>query len=257
MRRILALALFTTALAAQPPAAVAQEGYYVYREHVKPSMTTEYEAVTSEMLDAMAAAGIDDIEFATISGPEIGYVFAIPVDGVQGVADFFTGWETSMSKIDADRMASLEARSSKAVEYAETSLIVLRPDLSYLPESTQISADQPFRKYHWVYVTAGMESVFEEVARDYVAMWSENELDYGWRIYQAVMGPELPMFLVVENATSEAEYVGITAEIQKKMASQTQKLGEKMQQATRKLEINEGWVRPELSYPPMATEGGQ
>ena len=195
------------------------------------------------------------MQFASISGPEIGYVYAIPVDGLQGLVDFFAAWEPAIEMIGADKWAEFEARSSKAVEYAQTSMIVLRPDLSFLPETTEISADKPFRKYHWVFIVPGKEEVFEEVARAYVSLWEENGFPVGWRIYQAMMGADLPMYLVVESAKDEAEYVAMTAEMQAALPDAAKELQAKMQQAVRRMEINEGWVRPELSYPAMETGG--
>jgi hypothetical protein len=137
------------------------------------------------------------------------------------MADLFANWEAATSQIA--NWAELEARSAECVDHAAASLIVLRPDLSYMAESTPISGERPFRKYYWWYAIPGKEQELEEVAKAYVELYESKGIDMGFRLYQTVMGPELPTYLVVENAASEADYHAQSAEVQAALGEEEMK----------------------------------
>lgn len=64
------------------------------------------------------------------------------------------------------------------------------------------------------------------------------------------MGPDIPMYVVVETAKDPAEYYANEMKVRSALAEAGQKLDEKAMQYARRAEIWDGWIRPDLSFPP-------
>jgi hypothetical protein len=262
MKKLPLFALGTIPLLGLAAPAAAQDAppqmYFVIQEHVKPSMTMEYEAASKDFIKMLSAAPIEagSVQFQTIMSPEMGYTYAIPVQGFSGVDKAFGAWEGAMRAVGEEKWMAMDAKSKKAVDYYETSILAMRPDLSYNFEGTAISGDMPFRKYFWWHVIPGKELEAEAVAKEYAALYRAKEMEHGFRIYQAVMGPDLPMYLVVQSAKNEAEFTAREQGMEQMLGEEGMKLQQKSMAVTRKMVIQEGWVRPDLSFPQPKSETG-
>ena len=255
MKRLMYLALFATPFLGLAVPAVAQEYkppqmYFIMQEHVKPSMMAQYEADSKEFINMLAAApNAASMEFTAISGPEIGYVFATPVDGFDGLAKTFQNWEKAMMAAGPEKLGALMEKAGKSVDHQTSFVLMLREDMSYLPETTALTAEHPLRIYHWWYLKPGAEFAVEAVAKAYVELYKKHKIESGFRVYSAVIGADLPMLLVVETADDMAQYHAREQAIQAKLGEEGKKLGEKAMSLARRLEISHGYVRPELSFP--------
>ncbi len=242
--------------------AVAQDDappamYYIVQEHVKPAMASQYEQHTKAFIKDLAATpGIEGIQWTGVSGTEVGYIYVVPIEGLSGLAQTFEGWEAASAKMGQQKWAEHMARSSAVTEYSSTSILALRNDLSYRPETAALTTAHPYRHYAWWYVLPGKEQAIEAVAREYVELYKAHGIETGWRVYQHVVGPDLPMYLVVETAESEAAFYAETARITELLGEQGRKLQEKAMQLARRIEINDAVIRPDLSFP-QATQYGQ
>jgi hypothetical protein len=237
---------------AAPPAMT-----WVYIEHVKPAMAQEYEAATKEMIGLLEENAVDPeaVQFIGISGLELGYAYAIPIQGFAGIDKAYTAWESAFETVGREKVDELTARTDKAIDHAESYVIVLRPDLSYLPETVALDPEQPYRKYYWWYLTAGMTDDFEAVAREFVELYGANGIENGWRIYQALSGSDLPMYLTVERAAGPYEYAARDREVTELIGDQASKLFAKALKTARRIKSSEGWIRPDLSYPRLESGG--
>jgi hypothetical protein len=258
MKRLTLLAL-GAALLAPSGAAIAQEDsqpsmYFVLQEYVKASMLQEYEALMKEMIGELTAAGVTDAQFITISGPELGYAYVMQVEGFAGIDATHQAWEAAIAAVGPEKFMEMHGKFGEMMDHSAASVIMLREDLSYLPETVAITGDTPFRQYYWYYTIPGKELAMEAVAREYAALYESKGIESGWRIYQVMMGPDLPAYLVVLSAESEAAFIARSSEIEELLGDEVKELFNKSMKATRRLEVMEGWVRPDLSYPqPTAT----
>ena len=90
----------------------------------------------------------------------------------------------------------------------------------------------------------------ERVAKAYVELYESNGIEHAFRTYQVVMGPDLPAYLIVESADNEADYWAAMSEVQELVGEEGKALSQEGMQYMRRLEINSGWVRADLSYLP-------
>jgi hypothetical protein len=258
MRRIALLPLAGVLLLGLSGPAPAQEYsqppmYWVFQDFVPPAHMQEYEAVAKEMVDMFSSAGVTDVQWITVSGPETGYAWVIEIEGFEGIGKAWQNFEAAIETVGPEKFMELHARFGEAMDYATSSVIMLRPDLSYRLEDTALTTDRPFRMYNWYFAIPGKEEKLEGVAKDYIALYESKGIEHGWRVYQIVIGQELPAYLVVQTAMDEADYHARAKEIEEMAGEEGYQLSLKAMKYTRRIEINSGWIRPDLSFPQLVT----
>ncbi|MDH3734246.1 MAG: hypothetical protein OEU54_11970 [Gemmatimonadota bacterium] len=253
MKRLTIGLLAAVPLCVTPFASAAQETihptYLIRQEFVKPAEMDAYETETIRWLDDLAeSAAAEDLQWVSVYGPELGYSYIIPIQGL-------AGFDRARSIIGMTR-ADAHARWAKSdgptpVEHVEQSVIELRPELSYLPRTVALNLDLPFRKYHWYHVIPGLEADFEGIATQIVDLFGGAGIEHGYRIYAYVIGADMPLYVMVERASDEADYASRTARIRETVGDRADALFGRLLQFARRVDVMEGSVRGELSFPAM------
>lgn len=237
---------------AAAPAAAQQDGpprmYHIYQDFVTAAMIPEYEAAAREFVQTLAATPDVNVSFMALSGPEVGYIYASPLESFADLDQMNRNWEAALSAT-GEKGAKAMAQASKAVNHSASFVMVLREDLSYRLETTEISADMPYRHYSWWYTIPGKEMELEAVAKEFAQLYESNGIERGWRILQAANGPDLPLYLVIFNATDMASYHATSAEIDERLGDADDELLQRAMRTARRVESSYSFVRPDLSFP--------
>ena len=256
MKRFAIGLLAAVPLCVTPSGSVAQETshpmYLIRQEFVKPAFTDQYESETVRWLDDLAVGAVaGDLQWVAVHGPELGYAYVAPIEGLAGF-DRIRAVMTLSQEETETRWAGSGAATP--VERADMSVIELRPDLSYLPRTVALNLELPFRKYHWYHVVPGLESGFEDVAAQIVELYGKSRIDHGYRLYEYVIGTDLPLYVIVERANDEADYAARTAQIRATVGDQADALFGRLMRFARRVDVMEGSVRGELSFPRLEGE---
>jgi hypothetical protein len=250
------MSVATILCAAFATVAVGQEQrpawYFIVQEMVKPSMTMQYESATREMIELLQSKDVsaEDVRFWTANGPEMGYVYVMSMENMAAMDRMMESWQVTLQSL-GEKWEELEAKTSEATDHRISFHSVRRDDLSYQPESPRIKEDevkQVFYGFH--YVIPGKEREFEQVARDYAALYKEKGLDDSWTLYQRVTGGELPLYVATFPARSASDHYARMEEIQGMLGEAGQKLAQRAYACMRRFERKEVMPRPDLSYPP-------
>jgi hypothetical protein len=225
--------------------------FTVFTDHVKPHAAMKYEANIRAIVDAMTAAGVQDVKFVAISGPEMGYAYAMPGYGPNEYDAMNTNWMAGMEKVGPQKFMDLMKSAMASVESQDMGYLALRPDLSFKPEMVGFDPAKPMRHYTLLYVVPGQEMAFEAVGAKYQALYTKHGIERGWRLYKYMSGADLPAYLVVESAADEHDHHKMNAEIDEVLGEEGQALFAEVGATLRRVETRTGWVRPDLSYPPM------
>jgi hypothetical protein len=263
MSRRLFTGLLALVLLALPARAIAQdegemaipemEFFTVFQDMVRPSMRQQYEQNTKEMIAAFQAAGVstEKVSWVAIMSNELGYTYVIPGKGPEDFSAMWGAWLEAMNAVGMDQAMEFQATSAAAMDHAGMSYIALRPDLSYMPETVTINAAEPYRHYYFWYVMPGKEQSFEAVAKEFQQLYQANDIERGWRIYQYITGPDLPLYLVVMKSKDEHHFFMVSDEIDTALGDDADALFAKALSMTRRIDEASGWVRADLSYPVM------
>ena len=241
------LMMMPASLAAQEDA--APTWWAVFTEHVAPANVAAFEESSAASHELIVANAPAEMVYYTLSSPETGYSYAIPM---ASMADFMKMNEQWMGMVDAIGWDKWEAmQASDLVEHSSMNFYVEIPTGSYHPEGYQESmADKPVRHYDWLYPKPGMESEVTEVLKEWVALYQEHGIDSGWTAYQAVSGEDLPLVVLITPATSAGAYYMMSDEVDGILGEAGQALMMKTMGMLRKFEHNEAVFRPELSLVP-------
>jgi hypothetical protein len=244
-----------------PAAAPAQEDegpqmFFVHQEVVKPSMIGEYEAAAAEWTKMMSGsdAAKGKIAYYAYSGPQIGYVYVLPIGGFSDFSDIGDAFDAVAEEVGAPWKAAGD-RSNTAADHFESGFYVHRPDLSYEPANPRLSEEEA-QMVHWDfwYALPDKTDDLEAVAKEFVELYTSKGLDTGWNVYQAITGGDLPLYVVSVLARNEADFHANEARLSELAGAEAEKLGMKALKAARRVEPFIGWFRPDLSYP---QEGGE
>ena len=252
MKKALLLGMAAIAILALPGVVAAQEQqtpspmYFVFTDHVTPANAAEYEAATKELIGKIrATAPGAQLEWLAASGAGAWYLYAIPM---QTMADMQTIDQNWMAAIEAAGGLGVLAPSEKLVDHTSGQLAAFRPDLSYTPSNPRMAEKEgQYRRWDYWYATPGKAQDLEAVAREFVALYQANNMDSGWRVYQAITGDELPLYIVASTGMSAADYTANDERIAAVLGDKAGVLSQKALSFTRRFETLEGSIRPDLS----------
>ena len=241
------LMLMPASLAAQEDA--APTWWAVFTEQVAPANVAAFEKNSAEMHELIVENAPAEMVYYTLSGPETGYSYAIPMASMADFMKMNEQWMGMVNQIGWDKWMDMQA--SDLVEHSSMNFYVEIPDGSYHPDGYEESmADKPVRHYDWLYPKPGMESDVNEVLKEWVALYEEHGIDSGWTAYQAVTGEDLPLVVLITPATSASAYYMMSEEVDEVLGEAGQALMMKSMGMLRKFEHNEQVFRPELSLVP-------
>ena len=224
----------------------------IYKEVVAPSKMKEYEAAIKYMISEFKAYQIDPekVHFKTISGPEIGYLYVMPLENFAGMDEMRANWREAVEVIGKEKFEAMVAPAEEAIDHVEIFHAIRRADLSYVPENPRLKPDEvEYIHYGFYYVIPGKEKEFEALAGEFVELYQSNNIDSGWVIFQSITGSDLPVLVVAHAAKSSADYYSNRERVREVVGEEAKKLGEKVGALVRKMEFKEGMLRPDLSYP--------
>ena len=242
---------------AVPATATAQDEntwFTVFADHVAIHNQQAFEEHSRKFIAMMNEAGIEGVSWVTISGSDVGYAYSIPGMGPGDFDDMNAGWGEVMASLGQPAM-DLMAESNKLVDSRDMFYLMLRSDLSYMPDAVDMVADKPYRDYTYLYVVPGMEAEFETSVGAWRDAYADASIERGWRIYSIVSGTDLPAYLVVSSAEDEHKHQMMAADVREALGDRYPELRAMTGKTLRRVEERSGWVRPELSYPAMGMEG--
>lgn len=227
--------------------------FLVHRETAPLARQAEYEATAKAFVAALGEAGVghDLVHFSALSGPELGYAYIVPLGNFAGMDDFTKNWSDVAEKVGPEKWARLAAESGAAMDHYGDTHFLLRPDLSYEPAQPRLKAGEThFIQFLFYYGVPGKEQDLEAVSREYAELFRKKGLSTRFRVYQAVSGSDLPLYVVVEGARSEADYYENAEKTRTALGEEGMKLLQKAILPIRRVESMSAIPRPDLSYPP-------
>jgi hypothetical protein len=236
----------------QPATAMAQGQpttppmLFVYNDYVAPANTAAYEAALKEGLGKVLAvpAGAK-LDWIAASGSGNWYLYAFPMQSMGDMDRINRDWETAMAAAGGP---AIFAKSDALVDHSGSSMVAFRPDMSYVPANpSKAEAEGTFRHWTYWYPLPGKAQELEAVAREFVAMYKANNMDNGWRVYQAITGPELPLYIVANSGMDPADYYATGARNDATLGDADNALFEKAFKLTRRVETRDGMMRPDLA----------
>lgn len=219
----------------------------VYSDHVPISNRADYESLIEDFVAMFDDADISGVSWVTVQSQPFGYAYVMQGMGPADMPEMNETWSAAFAELGDDLM-KLTTAANELVDSQQMSYIALRPELSYMPDEVAITADMPYRHYTRLFVHPAKGQAFEATMPGWIAAYGEAGVKYGWRTYQMMTGDDLPAYLIVQAAKSEAEFYQHRTEIQSLLGDKLGELRGNTGPTLRRVEESGAWVRPDLSY---------
>lgn len=227
------------------PAPTAPTFMYVWTDHVAVADMAAYEAEVKKVMAMMAETEEAKklMYFALNAGGA--YHFVIPM---AELGEFMQKNQEFMAATMAAGGMEIWDASQKLVTHGSGQLIVARPDLSYTPaEPREAETSGMYRQHEWWYVKPGWEMEIEGVAKKIAKLYADKGAETGFRIYQAMTGDDLPMYLVTFSAADAADHYANEKALDEMLGEEVQKLMQEAAGYARRVERTSAMMRPDLS----------
>jgi hypothetical protein len=253
---VLALSLSSLTAQAQTQTAPPQPQLFVVHEEIaKPSMLAQYEATSAEFFRMLAQAKVDPKVFSVrgYMSPDLHYVFVSPIanfGGMDKIMGMFTALPDAVGK---EKWADLMRRGGATYESYSDVVIMMRPDLSYWPASPRLKEEEhKFYRMQFYYLMPGTEMEAEAIARDYAALFKKKNIPDGYTIFMAMSGDDLPLLIASTPAKSLADFAAADDRNNAVLGADVRPLQARAMAITRRFQIREFTLRPDLVYPAPA-----
>ena len=254
------LLLAAVTLSGQTPAAPATPApqyFLIHEEVARPSMVAQYESVTRDLLNAFTEKKADPKVFGMrlYTSPDFHYYYVVPISSWAAMDAFPASWASISQAVGKDRWKDLMLRGNSAMSSYNEYVIMRRDDLSYVPANPRVPVqDRMYAHWSFYYVDAAHTDDIEQVAKDFVALYKSKNLDTGFTVYQVMSGNDLPLYIVSSAGRNAADYWANDERVNAILGNDVRPLQARAASYTRKLEMREGRLRPEMSYPLPATK---
>lgn len=245
---VLTAFLALSSLAQETPIDARESLALILIDHVKPAKAQQYESTLSHMMVLLKK---HDASFSirVNSTDDFRYVHRVEVGDWAGIGRVYSRWADLAKKI-GEPWARLDAELMASIDHSDTSIARFRSDLSYTPDEPRVKGEEVGHiHYDFYHLAPGNSASFEKTAKSHAAQFADMKAPDGFWVYQAVIGAELPLYVVARASRGLADFHGAGAKAGAALAVDFEPLEKRVQATLRHLERTEARPRADLSYP--------
>jgi len=245
--------LLVALLLAAPIMGLAQQketkmqAYTLHEDQVKPSMVSEYETYSKELVALMKQHNISDFGWLCSVTDDFRYWFTRPINSMSDLDK--NPFAALTEKAGKDKMKALWDKMDKCYDRHGTSIVRLDHELSYQPGGIdQAPEGMPFREFHFWHVAPSNLEAFSKAASDIKALCISKKSPLHYRVYRSGFGSADNYFLVAFAAKDAASFHAKQSEARTMLGEELTKLHSALMALTLKYEEIQGSIRSDLSY---------
>ena len=240
---LLCLSALTLGLQAQEQEA---QLYFVRSVKVKPAKVNDYYEGAKELM-AQLKEHRYPYSINVFNCNDFSVVFTVPLKDLADLKTLDDSMNELMAKIEPETGQKIQKLMSGAVEYQEDGLIMLRPDLSYIPENPRLKLEEVnFQNWTFTYILPGKELALEEMSKKYKALYQAKNIPDGFMLYQVIMGKQQPMYILSQSAKNPGDY--FSTDHSEALGEEAAAMQGKLWSVIRKVEYVQAWIARDLTY---------
>ena len=244
---VVCLCLSTNTIQAQEK---KSQAFVVWEYDVKPSMFMQYEESVKKQIELNTKANFP-YPVATYSTNDHHYYFLIAVENFATVDSIYEAFNETWKAIREEQLQIMRKLREGTYDHLRMGMYYLRFDLSYIPENPRLTEDEMnFIWWNFYYIKPGMGTQANSIAKEWQALYKENNIPDGWNFYVGDFGSEEPVRVVAGGAKSAADYFQQVEKNVKLFGEKYGEMAKKTMDICRRFEQKFGMIRPDLSYTP-------
>jgi hypothetical protein len=221
--------------------------YTITDVQVKPAMASKFEAGVKREIE-LAYPGV----FYASNTDDFHYYFVEPIASYAGIDTMNSREAAWMNGAGKENIAALMKSLEGAIYRFDTYVFLQDPDLSYWPAKPRLKqGEEKFEYWGFGYVEWGKEKEFEDVLKQWVALYKSKDITSGWETYVGKFGGDLPVYVWDMAGKSAGDFFTEDENITRLLGEEAVKaLNDKTMACCRKYEFKTGRFRPDLSNLP-------
>ena len=217
----------------------------IREDHVKPSLTNEYEASLTDLKNFFESRPEYDFNYFIHLQDNYYFSHIIPLDSPDQFEEGML--ETLLASTEDQMLELIWDDLNSSIETSRHYLVDYRPEYSYLPEGDNWLDGVPYRRWNYYYFLPGTEKEVEELFEAWQYLYKDVEARSGYRIYKGLIGQEQPLYIFATWAADPGDYQDRLQENMELFGQNGSILWMKMMDLVRKVETVEGWYLPQYS----------
>ncbi len=251
MKRMRDLFLLTLFCCAVPVLAGEGEAHMFAVRVVKadPAGLIRYEKALKETMELYKTEGLALDNLYVESMDNMQYYFIIPIKKYGDIDTIHAAFADVRKKIGKEKLTAIRDSFKGTALSSELMIVKYLPDVSYEPESEKAENKNwnYFEETIW-YINPDKYGEAMKLAADYRKLFEEKHAKSGFSIYLKLMGSDMPLMYIVTNAKDAVHLATMEKELKATLGDAVKPLHERFLSITRKVEVNHGRFRPDLSY---------
>jgi hypothetical protein len=226
--------------------------WVLHQEAVRPSKVQAYEQVTKELVGLIqqhreASPGFS---FTAFSDPEFLYSYVSPVQDFAAIDAIYSGFGALTQAVGEARWNDVMKRAGEPITMIRESILAEDPSLSYAPAEPRLKPEEVrYLHFDLYYIEPGREPEADALARDFAALFRKKGLRDGYRLTKVIMGPDMPLYIVIVDAKDPADFEAQDAALRETLGAEGKALFARAFALSRRFERRGAWLRPDLSLP--------
>lgn len=232
--------------------------WWIYQDVVLDSKQAQYEEARKEIIALLHKDRISSAEFQVMALKSDGQacvVYAAPVNisgAGRDASNLSVDWRALFAELGPEYLNAWN-RMRDATRFSSEYLIRYRPDLSYTPNNPRFKPEeQLFIRSDYYYTSPKGKGPFERVMKNLRGLHHQKALSTGYRVFEIVLGPEKPGYLVSVGGRSQEELEKVLAADQVILGNAGDALLSRVRNIAGKTERHNDRLRLDLSYFPNA-----
>lgn len=224
--------------------------FLVWEDIVHPSKAIGYETALKMWIDfntkykfprPVTVYRTDDFHYYTL----------MPIEKLADIDDL-EKYFTELGEAAGKDVEEIEKAFTGTTESTTFGTVLLRTDLSYMPENPRVKTeDVNFVWWNYYYIKSGKEKEAEKIANEWQALYKSKGITDGFQVYQPVLWSDIPALVAAGGALSAADYYSHMEKNVEKMGEEYLALTQKTMDACRRFEQKTGMILRNLSYIPQ------
>jgi hypothetical protein len=221
----------------------------IREDHVKPSMTKEYEMALTQLKSFLEEEKVGDFGYFTHLQDNLNFTHVSPINQLsdldKGMLDYVA------QKVNKPELNLILENLNSTIESYRNYIVQYRPELSYVPGTDMWEEGQYYRRWNFYLFLPGAEQDVELILKSWKGLYKNNDIKHGFRVMKGFIGVEQPMYILTTWAEDPLDYQNNIQAIMEKFNQEKAgglELWLKMMESAKEVETLEGWYLPQYSY---------
>lgn len=223
------------------------QAFLIHEDRVKPSMMAEYEKVSKDFVEACKKHDLKDIQWSVAQMDDGTYMSITPIQELADIQNM--NFDPLREKMGDEEFSKMFERFNKCYDQHGDYVAVLNSELSYMPDG--LTAETPgknYRVWHRLDVTPSNIQNLRAKMKEMKTLFANKGSKMHYRIYHSGFGNVGNYYVAVISAKDAQDYDMMSAENDKLIGEEGQKLFEEMFNYVDTYSVKRGGMRPELAY---------